>query len=1276
MLSTKFTDIIIRCHWACLGVLVLTGLHLFTKEIFDGIQRKEVRSDRVFSRSGMQSLPFGPAGPTGGREYASRLPSAVYVSLYKVKTHQLVNVVYTFRTGSEKMIIHDICGLHAWNRPVLSPFTVRPITPADHAEATSTLARCFVHYPLSRIGVDQWEDYIRFSAFMLEHPLSMVAVERTTNRIVGVLLCEEGAPDLTPPPSHLLALEPAIAHVYALIDDLNARARDQGPGFLPGMPEPFARGAVLDLSMAGVLPEAGRSGLFSRLSMVALDLATHCGYRWAFSHCFSEYSARALQTDLGAQELAAPVHQPPPHRTMEQLPDDVLAECFCFLTPEELECSICRVCRRWLRVARSDPVWRGKVSPVLLPRNMPSEALSARTQYLRGFCDRPTDEKTGTSPYLLHGLVIDNPPCDERVTCFSPEDGSYDTDVVKRLLVDGQPTLYIGSSDPTGIFWFERVSQPIKFRAAAITERLLSGHGGDGTPSPHTGPTDSRKEDGAFHPERRPGTAPQLFEEDFLRSVGSVLQSGTYSVAYTVVRPIFIDNAHSPSASTSPHPADIQAAYAATTEGGPAAAPVAAIAEYRNRVQTMVSGLVVPMQPTRLDTDPAPTRPEDLAAEPQLNPLRAAVVAEYARRIRAGAVPTVLAVGHIDSREPCGNYATEETPRPMMRSDGHSNIVQYILDGHHKMRAAAMVGGAVGMLTFFPTAPPKPKPVPKPEPAPEEEAPRKEAATGSEDDEGEAGNAPALTAMDYRRMRVDAVMRNLCAVRPIGPSPLGRLAPAVRRRMDIVGFGLPHSLCLAYVITGEALGSTVLGTGPAISRKRTEIHLGLLMRLYGARPLVVDALPEPPALTAADVAAIRKTGAPAAPTTPAEDWWGLPAPGAAPEGNPQRWDSGRNEAAASNFYEAAGSAEPFGAEDPPANPFSLPEDFTGVPGRCREPRPAPVSDVPDPLPPRVALPCPRAGILFVFPRPATWPAAAQLGMNLHDLCCSPGGAVLAERARQAAARVAPGFCCAQAPSSESPAPFVPPAPLAHSPLGFPADPEEPLPVYPALLNLSAGVFQLGTKQRCLQFHGAHFSQSAPYGARWPEALWSNIRSYNGHRGFRYPQPPPPCAPLYPACLRGRSPEEMGATASALYADAAAVWQRSQDPAAPFFLHGPAAPPVIDPSSSLPDLVEPHPLPYRRRRAAPEEFTCACCNRKLPSDVWLCRVCICTPCRALCPACYELHRQGVDWAAPDGQLRAGCDLGHCYVLHQAGDGNEGTKSQCPWVRPVATTPGTD
>lgn len=74
--------------------------------------------------------------------------------------------------------------------------------------------------------------------------------------------------------------------------------------------------------------------------------------------------------------------------------------------------------------------------------------------------------------------------------------------------------------------------------------------------------------------------------------------------------------------------------------------------------------------------------------------LNAEVVAEYERSMAAGRKPTALAISILDWRQP----ATWQPDPPVTQ---HYLLANYLIDGHHKMLAAANTGRPLTVLSFL-----------------------------------------------------------------------------------------------------------------------------------------------------------------------------------------------------------------------------------------------------------------------------------------------------------------------------------------------------------------------------------------------------------------------------------------------------------------------------------------------------------------------------------------------------------------------------------------------
>lgn len=64
-------------------------------------------------------------------------------------------------------------------------------------------------------------------------------------------------------------------------------------------------------------------------------------------------------------------------------------------------------------------------------------------------------------------------------------------------------------------------------------------------------------------------------------------------------------------------------------------------------------------------------------------------VAEYEQLIRAGAQPTILALSILDRTQPFDSF------------DAHSGLMHFVLDGHHKLEAAARLKAEISILSLL-----------------------------------------------------------------------------------------------------------------------------------------------------------------------------------------------------------------------------------------------------------------------------------------------------------------------------------------------------------------------------------------------------------------------------------------------------------------------------------------------------------------------------------------------------------------------------------------------
>ena len=79
--------------------------------------------------------------------------------------------------------------------------------------------------------------------------------------------------------------------------------------------------------------------------------------------------------------------------------------------------------------------------------------------------------------------------------------------------------------------------------------------------------------------------------------------------------------------------------------------------------------------------------------------LRMATVAEYAESLRTKASGTAVSVAVLDIRSPA-DWTGEQTPDPVE----HWCLTHFLLDGHHKLNAAAEAGKPLRLLTFIATS--------------------------------------------------------------------------------------------------------------------------------------------------------------------------------------------------------------------------------------------------------------------------------------------------------------------------------------------------------------------------------------------------------------------------------------------------------------------------------------------------------------------------------------------------------------------------------------------
>lgn len=81
----------------------------------------------------------------------------------------------------------------------------------------------------------------------------------------------------------------------------------------------------------------------------------------------------------------------------------------------------------------------------------------------------------------------------------------------------------------------------------------------------------------------------------------------------------------------------------------------------------------------------------------KLNPER---VEFYKQQIQAGDIPTVLTVSMIDDRKTIFSVNSAELPPIMTKYDHLTTVVNWVIDGHHKLEAAAQLNAPIRFLQF------------------------------------------------------------------------------------------------------------------------------------------------------------------------------------------------------------------------------------------------------------------------------------------------------------------------------------------------------------------------------------------------------------------------------------------------------------------------------------------------------------------------------------------------------------------------------------------------
>lgn len=216
----------------------------------------------------------------------------------------------------------------------------------------------------------------------------------------------------------------------------------------------------------------------------------------------------------------------------------------------------------------------------------------------------------------------------------------------RHLLVDGKQAYHIGNICGTCAFFFEKGPHASRtfsgeLSAPAISDRLR--------------------------------IATDLLEPSFLKRLGSILESGEYEVLHRRVDPVLTspgaDQDYFSNESIELFGVDGYYGVPHSTRTPYYRCPDLPISPS----QRLFEFLVPLHQPGTLDPDR---------------------VAEYETLLNDGNTPTALSVSVLDVKAP----VTVERPTDLVE---HWCLAHYVLDGHHKIQAAAQLNAPIGLLSFL-----------------------------------------------------------------------------------------------------------------------------------------------------------------------------------------------------------------------------------------------------------------------------------------------------------------------------------------------------------------------------------------------------------------------------------------------------------------------------------------------------------------------------------------------------------------------------------------------
>ncbi|KAJ4455935.1 hypothetical protein PAPYR_9019 [Paratrimastix pyriformis] len=249
--------------------------------------------------------------------------------------------------------------------------------------------------------------------------------------------------------------------------------------------------------------------------------------------------------------------------------------------------------------------------------------------------------------------------------------------------IDGEPFL---AADEAGQL-FMRVNRPFATHPPGIVEHLL------GTAGP-VGPSTPSKPDAAPWWDY---TGPRLLDPAMLREIGAgCLEGGVYDVAHIIVHPVFVDAlkqfAGPVRGSEEEHDLNLQERARLRPTVPPIPAPGCPYyRSYAPEIATLWAGLRPKIDRVQVTNVIVPIR--DVAS---LDP---GIVRGYEAAIRRGHLPTALSLAVCPVTNP-DSFWENRCQRPH-ESDALAALHHVLIDGHHKIHAAARLGAPCGLLVFI-----------------------------------------------------------------------------------------------------------------------------------------------------------------------------------------------------------------------------------------------------------------------------------------------------------------------------------------------------------------------------------------------------------------------------------------------------------------------------------------------------------------------------------------------------------------------------------------------